>query len=62
MGEDCPYVIDGYTEAQLYLKDKIEIRGPGGMYTNLGNLFTLHYYKVHKLRNVVCFCQDGLNL
>ena len=34
----------GYTEAQLYLKDKIEIRGPGGMFTKqkLGNLFTLH--------------------
>ena len=48
VGEDCPYVKHGYTEAQLYLKDNIEIRGPHGMYTkqNLGNLFTLHYYKV----------------
>jgi len=34
VGEDCPYVQDGYKQARLFVKgDKIEIEGPGGIYT-----------------------------
>merc|ERR1711962_1318810 len=34
VGEDCPYVQLGYTQAQLFVReDKIEIEGPNGIYT-----------------------------
>ena len=34
VGEDCPYVQGGYKQARLFVKgDKIEIEGPGGVYT-----------------------------
>merc|ERR1712168_1021622 len=34
VGEDCPYVQLGYTQARLFVrKDKIEIEGPNGIYT-----------------------------
>merc|ERR1711962_919997 len=34
VGEDCPYVQLGYTQARLFVReDKIEIEGPNGIYT-----------------------------
>merc|ERR1712055_311848 len=34
VGEDCPYVLLGYTQARLFVReDKIEIEGPNGIYT-----------------------------
>ena len=34
VGEDCPYVQSGYTQARLFVKgDNIEIEGPSGIYT-----------------------------
>merc|ERR1712126_26563 len=34
VGEDCPYMQLGYTQARLFLReDRIEIEGPNGIYT-----------------------------
>merc|ERR1711973_743233 len=34
VGEDCPYMQLGYTQARLFVReDKIEIEGPNGIYT-----------------------------
>merc|ERR1719474_98719 len=34
VGEDCPYMQMGYTQARLFVReDKIEIEGPHGIYT-----------------------------
>merc|ERR1712180_234774 len=34
VGEDCPYMQLGYTQARLFIReDKIEIEGPNGIYT-----------------------------
>merc|ERR1712055_1243134 len=34
VGEDCPYVQLGYTQARLFVReDKIEIEGPNGIFT-----------------------------
>merc|ERR1711962_751840 len=34
VGEDCPYMQMGYTQARLFVReDKIEIEGPNGIYT-----------------------------
>ena len=34
VGEDCPYVQSGYTQARLFFNgDNIEIEGPSGIYT-----------------------------
>merc|ERR1711928_226130 len=34
VGEDCPYMQMGYTQARLFVReDKIEVEGPNGIYT-----------------------------
>jgi len=34
VGEDCPYMQLGYTQARLFVReDRIEIEGPNGIYT-----------------------------